>query len=96
MRKECIKVANGTVHVAKKAVTLRLHIGGVLTEPLVFRILDGLPYDFLLGTATMKTWKTKMDWETQSMSFETKTKAKGAIQWSTHTGRHWRGALAWK
>ena len=87
-----IKVANGAHASLNRMVIVPLKVGEVVTDPVQFYVLAGLPFDMLIGNPTLKIWEAELSWHRKIFSFQPKVLDKARIwtKWSTFVGQHWR------
>jgi hypothetical protein len=87
-----IKVADGGRTSLNRVVELSLKFDDIRTDVVRFYVMQGLPFDLLIGNPTLKTWDATLSWGEKTFSFRPRAQSSERVQtkWSTFVGQHWR------
>ena len=77
-----------------KDAMARLQFGSQTSEETDFLILEDLPFDFILGHETCRTWNGILNWKDATFSIipeEETTRVE--MEWNVYRGQHWRSPV---
>ena len=75
-----IKVANGVRASLDRTFRIPLKFGAVSADPIICYVIDGLPFDVLIGNPTMDKWQAVLSWATKTFKFQPKASRSGVVE----------------